>query len=235
MSLEVAAVADRTVHTPGRFRKDRPGPESTMVCEALYGGLPFKWADDGVFLREPELPSGAPDVLLLRFSGNSQERYLNLSELELKMLHFLTRYPVAGINEIATLLCWQVKVVKKILDLLSGAGLVVETDGFVKTTSEAKSFLAKDIIAIEAKVGGWRRAILQAHRNQWFASQSYVLLSTKTISEEAKECAARCGVGILKFDGCGTKIVVRSKKDKLPGSYASWLVSMWGRQQAITA
>lgn len=42
--------------------------------------------------------------------------------------------------------------------------------------------IASDTIAIEAKLKNWKRALNQAYRYKWFASQSYVVLDNKFIN-----------------------------------------------------
>ncbi|TDK21064.1 hypothetical protein E2F46_15300 [Luteimonas aestuarii] len=197
----------------------------------MAAGLPFSWAERAITFQEPELPSGAPDVLLLRLKVTDIHGAASLTEHELKLLHFISSRSKARIRNITDLLCWSPKAAAKTVASLAEKQLLSVRGDLLVPSLNAKSLLARDIIAIEAKIGGWKRAIIQAQRNKWFASQSYILLSG-TVPAAAKDAAETEGVGILRYGKGRTEVVVRSEKMRLPGSYASWLVSMWGHREA---
>ncbi|WP_157753750.1 hypothetical protein [Lysobacter capsici] len=198
-----------------------------MVHAALAAGLPFKWTDEAVVLQEPELPSGVPDILLLRMNTLPFTEVM-FSDQELKLLHFVSSRQVVHLSEVSELLRWTKRAIDVGVSSLEAHQFLVLRNSQLRPTKLARLFLAREIIAIEAKVGEWRRALMQARSNQWFASQSYVLLKGQ-ISPSVVEAASAVGVGVLQFNGGRTKIVVRSERCRLPGSYASWLVSMWAR------
>ena len=91
----------------------------------------------------------------------------------------------------------------------------------------SRTFAVRHIVAIEAKVGNWSRALQQAAANRWFASQSFILIpptrSLTAVSSRAREL----GVGVLTFDGGKVRQVVESKRFVIPASYGSWLFNEW--------
>lgn len=217
-----------------RFRKERPGPEADLVFGAVQSGLPFKWQPEGVLLREPEIASGAPDLVLLRLHPES-ERYRELEEIELKLLHFISTYKVSRVDEIVALLCWSEKTTNRTLSHLEDLGLIESRKEKILITPAAKALLAREIVAVEAKIGAWRDAVMQASRNQWFSSQSYILLHAVSVKSKVIDACANVGVGLLAFDGSRTKTIVRSARSRLPGSYASWMLSQWGHERKTAA
>jgi hypothetical protein len=88
-------------------------------------------------------------------------------------------------------------------------------------------FVARRIIAIEAKIRDWRRAIEQARANSWFASHSFILLPGERFTAHVAEDASAAGVGVLTFDGSTVSVQVRSAEHPLPTSYGSWLFNEW--------
>ena len=201
-----------------------------MVHAALEAGLPFSWSSEAITFQEPELPSGAPDLLLLRLSEKSDCSSIPLSERELKLLQFLSSKQRVQIGDLVDLLCWPPRSAQAVVSALESKGFLTVNNNSLTLTFEAKAFVAREIVAIEAKVSDWKRALVQAQRNHWFASQSYVLLQG-SVSASAMDSAADTGVGILHFDGRRAKVLVRAERNRLPGSYASWLISMWAHQE----
>ncbi len=70
----------------------------------------------------------------------------------------------------ALALRWGVTDLRRAVTALEAAGLISETTRRVRARSLNDIFLARQIIAIEAKMTDWRRAIEQAIANTWFAS-----------------------------------------------------------------
>jgi hypothetical protein len=97
--------------------------------------------------------------------------------------------------------------------------------------SISKVFIAKKIVAIEAKMRAWRVALEQAAANLWFASHSYILVPAlnclRLICEEAK----KLGIGVLVFDGKQIRTVLSPRKQPIPVSYGSWLINEWALEQ----
>ncbi len=102
---------------------------------------------------------------------------------------------------------------------LKQAGLVCISGSIIYAKSLKKTFAARHIVAIEAKLRDWRKAIQQAVANMWFASHSYILLppsrSLKLIVQEAK----KFGIGVLIFDGNKTRRIMKPRPQQLPASY----------------
>lgn len=74
------------------------------------------------------------------------------------------------------------------------------------------------IIAIEAKLRDWRRALTQAYRNRQFASQSWVALdSYYAVSDTAVESFARAQIGLVTCSSEG-ELKIHVQAETLPPS-----------------
>ena len=118
-----------------------------------------------------------------------------------------------------------------VLEDLVEANLVVRRGIRYAPRSVADVFVAKRIVAIEAKMSAWREALEQAAANLWFASHSYILVPAlnclRSICEEAK----KLGIGVLVFDGKQTRTALRPRRQPIPASYGSWLINEWALEQ----
>lgn len=57
------------------------------------------------------------------------------------------------------------------------------------------------VIAIEAKVEKWKRAMVQAVLNKYYADESYVALSERHLSERVIDEARRFQLGVIAVNG----------------------------------
>jgi len=135
------------------------------------------------------------------------------------------------IGEIGQLLNHSPKKIEAVLRDLEAAGFVLRQQGRFVTRSVSKVFVAKRIVAIEAKMHAWRDALEQAVANMWFASHSYILIPALRCLDAVLDEARKFGVGVLVFDGKQTRTVLRPRKQRIPASYGSWLINEWAVQQ----
>jgi|SRR5690242_3157492 len=212
-----------------RIRTTRSGPESRLIKAALRSGLPVD-SDGTIILREAELPTGVPDLIAIETRPASnpimvKRRRLKLQHLQI--LHFLSDSGAKPISEIVRLLNYPAKRTDLALQELLEAGLVVKRGNRFTAKAASKVFVAKRIIAVEAKIRAWREALEQATANLWFASHSYILVPAlnclRSICEEAK----KLGIGVLVYDGKQTRTALRARKQTIPASYGSWLINEW--------
>ena len=212
-----------------RQKKPKACSEAELVQAALTKGLPFG-KGVAVVLREPKMPTGYPDIVAVYASANSTigtKGPRNLTSRHFQLLFQLHHSGPYKIDEIRGLLLLSKKLLSNLISDLEAAKMVSVRGQFVSAKPLGRTFPARRIIAIEAKLKNWRKALQQAVANLWFASQSYVLLPPmRTLQTIIKE-AEKFGVGVLVFDGRKTKRVVEPKQQQIPISYGSWLVSEW--------
>jgi hypothetical protein len=70
----------------------------------------------------------------------------------------------------------------------------------------------KEVIAFEAKLNDWRRAIYQAYRNTSFASRSYVVLPNHVAvrAERSRDMLENYGVGLCACDDRGLSVLIEA-------------------------
>jgi hypothetical protein len=114
------------------------------------------------------------------------------------------------------------------LERLHLAKLIRLKGGVWVARALGRVFGLTDLIAVEAKVRDWRRALEQARLNRWFASASYVLLSAASVHEAVIARASTYGVGVVARHRKGHLAdILEPAADEIPGSYGSWLFNEW--------
>ena len=212
-----------------KTRTTRPGPENRLLQAALRRGLPIG-LDEALILREPELPTGVPDLIAIepRLRLNlvwTKRRQFQKEHFQI--LHFINESGSVTADNITRLLNQSFKKTYLVLHDLIEAGLVAQRGHCFVAQTASKVFVAKRIVAVEAKVRAWRQALEQAVANLWFASHSYILVPALNCLRSVCEEAKKFGIGVLVFDGKHTRTVLRSRKQQIPASYGSWLINEW--------
>lgn len=221
--MEPAAHAEKPLL---RRRPQTTGPEQRLLAAAL-ASFCDGFRTPSVVLQEVVLPTGIPDaiaVLLRRGDVAFARERLGLGRDDLRLFQHIASVRQTTVDDLVLALRWGVTDLRRAVAALEAAGLVTETTRRVRARSLADVFLAHQIIAIEAKMTDWQRALRQAIGNTWFASHSYILLPDRPSQREVTAEAARFGIGVLTFDGQETRIRLRAVARKLPASYGSWLV-----------
>jgi len=180
------------------------------------------------------MPTGFPDVVAVMLRRADLLFNVERSRLRpehLRLLHHVHMTRGASEQQLGSSLLLRPAKLSSLLADLEAAELIRRTDKRVIARSLARAFAARRIIAVEAKVRDWRRALNQAITNTWFASHSYVLLPESSWSPILGRRARRHGVGVLLSNGSHLSIRVHARKHSLPASYGSWLVSEWALRQ----
>ena len=201
-----------------------------MVRAALMQPSPINTSQQRVMFFEPELPTGFPDIVAVYPSKRKtqiSEGRANISPQHLRLLHVLYSIKKTKLDSIGASLLWSDREVHKIVDELVVAEMVRVRGAFVYSKKLDDIFVAEQIVAIEAKIGNWKRAIEQACANKWFASQSYILVPSRRDLSLVVESAVANGIGILTFDGTYLRTIVEPKEHAIPASYGSWLFNEW--------
>jgi hypothetical protein len=114
----------------------------------------------------------------------------------------------------------EAELVSRIIRSLSGRNtawgrvqLLTEWDYRSGITDVLARTNQKEVIAFEAKLNDWRRAIYQAYRNTSFASRSYVVLPTHvaTRAEKSPEMFENYGVGLCACDNRGLSVLIEAQ------------------------
>jgi len=216
---------------PMPIRKCRKGPEADLVDAVLLHGLPETYGHRPLLLREPELPTGYPDlvaVFLRRAScRNLTPARLAFTANHIRLIHHLYCVRGSAITEMSRALSWSQRKLQGVVDDLRTAGIARKAGERIALKRPRLLFGVSRIVAIEAKIRDWKRAIDQATANTWFASHSYVLLPPKRRLGALVTRARHLGIGVMISDGEECKVVLKAKRQPIPASYGSWLLSEW--------
>lgn len=213
-----------------RHRQTSSGPEFDLINAALENGFPNDTRLQRLLFREPELPTGFPDLVLVYFGRgpvNFAPPRVHLTRHHIRLLHHLYSVRGSNIENLSSALLLKEHLVHTFVDDLINSSLVVLRGKTIISKSLPSIFAARRIVAVEAKVKDWRKALYQAAANKWFASHSFILLPKHRRLALISEEAQKLGVGVLVYDGEVTKVVVRAKKNNIPASYGSWLFNEW--------
>lgn len=227
-----AAIAGSVAAPLGlRMRGRRPGPEAELV-DAFLATLDLTVrADERVTIfREPELESGAPDLVVVFWRPGVASRWprarAHLRTSALRLAHLIARSGPVTDHELAALSCARTG---PLLETLVAGEIVERHAGRWRLRPAREVFAVREIITFEAKVADWRSAIHQAVANTWFASRSYALFPPAVSAVGAATLARSAGVGI--WVGC--RPVIRASRRTQPASYASWLFNEWAWRSGI--
>ncbi|MGH9365682.1 MAG: hypothetical protein ACRD1B_10535 [Thermoanaerobaculia bacterium] len=217
-----------------RRRSALPGPEHTLVSAALTRHAGFISRQQ--LFQEPAVPTGFPDlviVLLSRERCHAPPARLRLTDLHLQLLQHISSIGRSTIQDIAADLLLRPRKVTVAVGDLAAARVVFVEDGGVEARPLSEIFVARRIIAVEAKVRDWRNAIEQARANSWFASHSLILLPAERFNDRVAEAALDAAVGVLTFDGAKMMVPVKPIEHPIPASYGSWLFNEWALHRVI--
>lgn len=211
-----------------RSRRPRPGPEAALVSEFLRGAQFLRpGVHETAVFREPRLVSGYPDVVVVHWHPQRAAGW-NPIRLQLRTAHFqlvqlLISTGPLGEARIALLFG---RKPRPYLELLESSGLVVRFGSTWQVRSLARSYAVRGIVAFEAKVKDWPRALVQAIQNRWFASESYVLLPERPASDAVLSACRHHGVGVWRL-GEESPLLPAVVEPHLPLSVGSWFFNEW--------
>jgi len=204
----------------------RPGPEATMVGEFIETDLPpaRKGESRSVFI-EPRLGVSIPDIVAVYWDSSMTtswpEARRSLKEIDLRLVHLLF---ISGPLSEEKLRAVFPLGLQRSLNRLDMAGLISYTNALWCLVNPTGIFAVRRIIAFEAKISSISRALEQAYRNTWFASESYVLTPARQPRASTIDRARSRGVGLWLHSGEITHTpLVCAKQHRIPQSYASWM------------
>ncbi len=203
------------------FRPIRPGPEALL--EAAVARSIERVISPTTFPRwlAGSLPLGAgmPDLLAISWDPRVVA-IANPSVADASILAYLRAVGCARFDTIVSRLGREPTNVSDSLDALVQASVIVrEYDRF--SLDPAWRRILPEVVAIEAKVSDWRKAIAQAGRNQLFSHRSFVALPS-AVAERASEADSlrNLGLGVLAVEEDGTITVVREALARRPKVWA---------------
>ena len=218
-------------------RRMTEGHEKELVEAFVRSKLaPARSGQVRLVFIEPRLDTGFPDVVIVYLdsavASEWSSRRASLRKQDICVLHHLATCR----SEDQARLSFLFPVgLRSALCRLESMDLVRCAQGRWYAQKPRKLMAVRRIVAIEAKIGAWRRGLEQAFLNRWFASESYLLLPSVPKSADLENELGQTGVGLLTHDTPMRRPAIRADKTKLPGSYASWLFNEWACHACVAS
>jgi hypothetical protein len=179
---------------------DRPFSTELVLVEAILKSMCGARRNGWSTALELDAGVGLADIVVANRNPNSTRSLKALASIPTRLAPLLdpaTSARVTSLPELAAMLGLSASAAVRIFATLRGSGVVRPlADGFSLASIENPPF--KTIVAIEAKLSDWGRALVQAYRNQQFADESWVVLDHCYHRAALKNAHqfARAGVGL---------------------------------------
>jgi hypothetical protein len=217
---------------PTHYRRMRAGPEATLqasVVNRLHDLFPQQgrlvWT-----AGSPQIGAGCPDIVLTAY----EPHVVALTDVHLSehaLLAYLHAVRRARAETISARLQRSPRALERSLSALVESKIIIVDHGAYALSDDWRSILP-EVVAIEVKVGDWRRAASQAIRNSIFAHRSFVALPKHVAARaRSEELFREYGIGILAVEDGGEVHVAKRARRGMPRvwSYYYSLASMTAR------
>lgn len=201
-----------------QFERLLEGPEADLqrAVEANLSAIfPQQRKHLALVLGSFTLGAGRPDILLASFD----EQVTRLSEVDPQahaLLPYLRLAKRATAKTVAHRLGRSLKSTERALSQLVEARIASRRGATYSLTRRWQTIIP-DIVAVEIKVGNWRRGLAQAARNRIFAHRSYLGLPESIARRVRKDKLFRAfGVGIIGITSSGRIHIVRAARRTKP-------------------
>lgn len=214
-----------------RFRQPTQGPELRMVDSFLKQGLPKPKPGERLSVMvEPKVESAFPDIVAAYWDPLVAEKWpfarRALTKADLRLVHFL--HSEGGSASVDGLFrCFSGRAAKRSIERLQSAAVIDVLPDQIRLRPLEEIFALRRLLCLEAKISSPARALDQAVRCTWFASEVYLLVDSAPTDEELFRIARLHGIGVT-LPGCSVKdAVVAAVPGRLPRSYATWMFNEW--------
>jgi len=198
-----------------------------MTEKQFVSFLEKKLKENFDFLTKKEVGVGYGIADLVLFKLNpikckirkNHKQYKKLeNERAFKIFEFL---PEIGQRKKADLdyLSRELKISKKILKYKYLKQLL--EDKFIKIVDDKYYFkvngwmpIAKEVIAVEAKLKDWKRGIVQANRYKSFANKTYLAMPAQQEKNIDRELLKKHNIGLMLFDTNTGKLIMKNPRKK---------------------
>lgn len=201
-----------------QFERLLDGPEAELqraVELNLPTIFPRRARHLALVLGSLRLGAGRPDILLASFD----EHVVHLSKVNRQaqsLLPFLRVSKPATAKTIANRLGRNLKSVERALAQLLKARIVTRARTTYSLSRRWRT-IVPDIVAVEIKVGNWRRGLVQAARNRIFAHRSYLGLPESVARRVKRNKLFRAfGVGIIGIAPSGRIHIAKEARRAKP-------------------
>lgn len=176
---------------------------------------------------EVQVGSVIPDLVYISLSPKKVDRgNVYLSELNCCILADLLENGPSDLDSISERLFCRSEKIESSLKLLQRYQIVVlKKEKYFSICKKTLKFNSQ-IVAVEAKLKNWKKAILQAKAYLQFAHISYVALPLELAnrSKIIEQCKIN-GIGLIGVESQSSKSIYRPKSQKPNSKQAFWVMS----------
>lgn len=210
------------------FQKESDLVESFIDCRnSFLRVLCGKTPNRSFVVKEFDSQFGIADIVVGTFL-----KHKRLSSIETRAkanwflpLSSMKQGEIFSLNDYSSKFGYSLGYSREMLKLYCEEGYVENQDGLFKVIKSYEVIL-EDVIAIEAKLKNWKRALLQARRYKKFANQSFVLLDQKHIAAALKNLNSfqESNVGLISLHN--RKIIFHLLPEKIDRKFSPQLIEL---------
>lgn len=164
--------------------------------------------EDFKILEEIKTNWGIVDILVIKYDTKKLERRRRLIKNKVASLSNISIYAIAHIIENPYLtienLGKHLKIknglLLKVIKNLTDRDLInCFNNGGLRAKPYKDNYVIKEILAFEAKLNNWKKAVIQSERHLWFTNSSFVILPelSKTVLSRVQEACNEKGIGLI--------------------------------------
>lgn len=165
---------------------------------------------DGILLLEEVKTSwGIVDILAIKYDSKKLSRRRELiDKKKFRSFTNITSYaithiienPYLTIEELSNHLKIKNGLLNETIENLLDRGLInYYRNGKLRATSVSNNYVIKEILAFEAKLNNWKKAVNQSERHLWFTNSSFVVLPepSETVLSRVQQSCTEKGIGLV--------------------------------------
>lgn len=191
---------------------------------------------DYTLIQEPYTGFGYPDLVCILWDKaiaelwNKRRNKLKLNDIKI-LHHLFVSKKYKQLDELVFELGSSRTSTLNSIEALFQAKLInITKNDKYKSKPLSEIFFIKEIIAIEAKLKDWKKALYQSINNTYFSSKSYTLIPEPVVKEKVIARHKESGVGLISF-GNNCHIWQKPKRNDIPSTLNSWLFNEYmGRE-----
>jgi hypothetical protein len=202
---------------PLSFGVRRPGPELALEDAVVnnLGSLSQGGTQPSCVFGSKPIGAGAPDLTLL-FCEPEVTALAGANGRSSDVLAYLRVVHRARFETVRERLLLGESAMEATMEALLAGGAVVLRGDLLSLTPQWRNVL-REVVAVEAKVSHWRKAVRQAARNRAFAHRSMVALPAKQANRASADTTVRgLGIGVLSIDEGGCVRTLRRSRRSSP-------------------
>ncbi|MEP6674180.1 MAG: hypothetical protein ABJA78_03470 [Ferruginibacter sp.] len=169
------------------------------------------------FIQEVNLGFGIADLVIYKLKDHQirSDQNLELNHFDISIYKIIEKNRITSVDLLHEVTGATKKTINTAIQKLIENSYIQKHDSIIKFCRSYQK-ATNEVIAIEAKLKNWKRALDQAYRYKWFASQSFVVLDTKNIMPAKKNIQAfqKLNVGLAEINNFGVvKIIYKPLKN----------------------